>query len=129
MAGGGGSRGNLTPRSQLTTRRKRAQGGRRWSSRHAFELKCLSFRGYEPCTGARLGHGGELSGIEAKVQIDCALRFCVREQEPVSFLFGAIATTDWDWTIIKRALGTRGVSHLKLPRGIAQKGPLSANRH
>lgn len=35
--------------------------------------------------GGRLGHGGELSGIEAKVQIDRALRFCVREQEPVCF--------------------------------------------
>lgn len=33
----------------------------------------------------RLGHGGELSGIEAEVQIDRALRFCVREPEPVSF--------------------------------------------
>lgn len=75
--------------------------------------------------GGRLGHGGELSGIEAKVQIDRALRFCVREQEPVCFLFGAIATTDWDWTIIKRALGTRGVSRKRTcssPEASPRKG-------
>ncbi len=34
--------------------------------------------------GVRLEHGGELSSIESEVQIDRALRFCVRKQEPVS---------------------------------------------